>query len=101
MAPKRRCSCPRKASETPPEVKRMRRQRKYDVNRRIAVELVNTITSDRGRVDEEVVQGIFARYVDVYGEELVDKNQAIDFARRYLKGKPRIGFRPIIVCQMK
>ena len=87
MAPKRRSRSPGKLPETPPEVKRMRRQQKYDVNRRIAVELVDAIRADRGRTDEDVVKVMFDRHIDVYGADLVDKNQAYRLHKQILEGR--------------
>lgn len=85
--PKRQHTQPPMAQKTPPEVKKLKREKKNDVNCWIALELVQKTDSDRQRAAPELVKGVFDKYATVYGEDLVDKRSVYRFKKDILDGK--------------
>lgn len=74
------------AEKTPPDVKKLRKERKNECNQKIALELVMLSDSSRKRADKKVVQRVFEKYKRVYGEELVSKGDIYRFRNDILKG---------------
>ena len=88
MPPKRTCRQLPMAEKTPPDVKRIRKEQKYHVNRQIAVELVKKPPpDDRVRAEKGVAERVMNNYKAVYDESLIDKNMIYRFKREILAGK--------------
>ena len=74
-----RASSKRKGTEhpevvdVPPEIERLKRQQKNDVNQCMALELAQNGDASRERGNKEMVGGAFKHHTQVRGEELVDK----------------------------
>lgn len=71
---------------TPPEVKRIKKEQKRDVNRKIAMELIKNHDPSRARADRTVTKEIFDKYVRYFGADMVDKNMVFRFKREMLEG---------------
>lgn len=76
-----------KPQKTPPELKKLKKEKKAHVNQLIALELVRSWDDNRKRADRKVVKEIFDRYKVVYGEDQVDRNSAYRFRSDILEGR--------------
>ena len=72
---------------TPKAIKKLRKEQKCDVNRRIAVELVGMMREGRQRIEPGIAPKIFKKYEAVYGKKLIDVTAVYRYRKEILEGK--------------
>ena len=86
MAPRSCKKACKRAASTPPDVRKLRKQQKVEINQRLALDLVRKTDSSRKRADTKVVQELFSNYKQAYGEDMVDNNAVYQYKQEIMNG---------------
>lgn len=74
-------------NSTPPEIKKLKKEQKRDLNKKIAIELIESQDSTRTRANSSVVKAVFDKYEQAFGADMIDRSMVYRLKKQILDGK--------------